>query len=251
MDKTVETSGKTIDDAIQQGLMELNTTRDQVEVKILQIEAPRLFGLLGRRPAKVRLTSRRDFKSQALALTEEILSAMKSDADASAREFQGEIFIDINARGDKQFLIGPNGRTLDALQYLVSRIINDDIEGKERARIVIDIGGYRNSKEEDLRSLAERLAREAIEQNRETSTEPMAARERRVIHLTLKPNRSVETFSRGQGALRRVIISPAKPGGRPKRQGGNPKTQGGKPGKPGQPSGRPPRRRRRRRPRDH
>lgn len=206
MENMIEVTGKTVDEAIQIGLKKLGATRDEVEVAVLQVETPRLFGLLGKTPAKIKLTYLQEDKNIAQRITSEILDLMGVDAEVSVREFDEEIYIDIGGGGD--ILIGQRGRTLDALQYLVSRIINDSRRDEEWTRLVIDVEGYRDRRTDTLENLAQKMAREAVEQARELATEPMTPHDRRIVHMTLKPNKDIQTFSRGQGNMRRVIISP-------------------------------------------
>ncbi|HNT35612.1 MAG TPA: RNA-binding cell elongation regulator Jag/EloR, partial [bacterium] len=207
MKKQIESTGKSVEEAIRNGLAELMASRDDVEVKVLQVETPRLFGLLGKTQARVRLTClESDDKATAVRLTREIIGLMGMQAEVSARDENGQILVEIRGGGD--LLTGQQGRPLDALQYLVSRVVNTGRKDEEWTRINIDLEGYRDKRTDALEGLARKLARQAVEQGREIITDPMPAHDRRVIHLTLKPEKDVETFSRGQGEMRRVVISP-------------------------------------------
>ena len=204
MNEQIESTGKTVDEAIEKGLKQLGTSRDEVEVKVLRIPTPRLFGLLGTKPAEVALIYSQDDKSQALRLTQEIVELMGVKAEVSAREVDDQIYIDIDKGGD--ILIGRRGRTLDSLQYLVSRIVNDGRD--DWNRVVIDVEDYRNRRAETLKQLARKLVREAHSKKREIATEPMSARDRRIIHMALKQDKTINTFSVGRGQFRKVVIAP-------------------------------------------
>lgn len=210
MKKQIECTGKSVEEAIRSGLEQLGAARDDVEVSVLQVETPRLFGLLGKTQARVRLTcdqqDEQDEKGAALRLTGEILQLMGVQAEVSAKQEGEQIIVEI--KGGEDVLTGQQGRPLDALQYLVSRVVNSGRKDEEWTRISIDIEGYRDKRTDALTGLARKLAKQAVEQGREIITDPMPAHDRRVIHLTLKPDKNVETFSRGQGEMRRVVISP-------------------------------------------
>ena len=128
-------------------------------------------------------------------------------------DIHGEIIDEDNVRlavyGDNLgLLIGRRGQTLDALQYLVSTVANR--EGGNWVRIIMDVEGYRSRREYTLKSLAQRLAANAIDSGRRVALDPMTALERRIIHTELQANPDVETHSEGREPYRRVIIVPKK-----------------------------------------
>jgi spoIIIJ-associated protein len=101
-------------------------------------------------------------------------------------------------------LIGRRGETLNALQYLTNLIIN---RGKaEHCRIVLDVEGYRQSREETLRLLAKKMADQAVRSGRRLELEPMNPHERRIVHLALQEDKRVDTLSYGEEPYRRVVI---------------------------------------------
>lgn len=109
---------------------------------------------------------------------------------------------------DSSLVIGRHGQTLDALEYLVNRIIG---KREERgSRIVVDCEDYRERHREALRQTATRLAEKVRERGRSQTMIPMSPRDRRVVHMTLADSGEVVTRSVGQGFLRRVVISPAR-----------------------------------------
>jgi len=105
-------------------------------------------------------------------------------------------------------LIGRRGETLAALQYITRLIASRDLE--RRARIVIDVEGYKSRREALLRRLAKRMAEQAVQRGRTVSLEPMPPHERRIIHLALRDNPSVTTESVGEGDRRKVTIVPRR-----------------------------------------
>lgn len=97
---------------------------------------------------------------------------------------------------------------IDALEYLLNRIVG---RGEERARITLDAEEYRRRRESELREMAARLAAQVCQTGREQALSPMSARERRIVHLSLRTDPTVTTQSLGEGDLRRVVIRPGQP----------------------------------------
>lgn len=144
----------------------------------------------------------------------EILKRMGLGVQVSVREDAEEVVLDV-AGEDAGRVIGKKGQTLDALQFLINKIVNRFPEG--RRHIVLDSGDYRQRRENGLVSMARREAKRAVQQSRIITLEPMSPRDRRVIHLSLAKFPGVSTRSDGQGAERRVRIIPARQP-RPDRQ---------------------------------
>ncbi len=114
--------------------------------------------------------------------------------------------ISYNIKGEKvSALIGYRGETLNALQYIVNMVIKN--AGFKNVRVFLDVENYKEKRQETLVSLAERLARKAIAQNKEIKLEPMNAYERRIIHTALQ-NSGVTTHSEGEEPNRYLIITP-------------------------------------------
>jgi spoIIIJ-associated protein len=144
----------------------------------------------------------------------EILKRMGLIVDVTVREDAEEVILDC-AGEDAGRVIGKKGQTLDALQFLINKIVNRFPDG--RRHIVLDSGDYRVRRENGLASMARREAKRAVAQSRIITLEPMSPRDRRVIHLSLAKFPGVSTRSDGQGAERRVRIIPARQA-RPERQ---------------------------------
>lgn len=104
-------------------------------------------------------------------------------------------------------IIGKKGQTLDALQFVVNKVVNRFPD--ERRHVVLDVEGYKDRRDESLRDMAFRLAERASRTGKVISVSPMPSRERRVIHLALADSTDVTTESEGEGAERRVRIIPS------------------------------------------
>jgi spoIIIJ-associated protein len=139
----------------------------------------------------------------------EILAHMDLQAEVTIRENAEEVVLDIQAE-DVGRIIGKKGQTLDALQFIINKIVNRFPEG--RRHILIDCGDYRERRESGLASMARREAKRAMQQSRIITLDPMSPRDRRVIHLSLAKFPGVSTRSDGSGLDRRVRIIPSRRG---------------------------------------
>ena len=119
---------------------------------------------------------------------------------------EGELILDITG-DDLAVLIGRHGRTLDALQFLVSAITTRKIGF--RYPVIVDVEGYKSRQRQKLESIARSNATKAAKQNRSVSLRPMTPYERRIIHVTLANDKRVVTESEGEGSSRHVVIFPA------------------------------------------
>lgn len=132
----------------------------------------------------------------------EITSKIKEAADDADSKV---ILIDI--RGDDlSYLIGRHSEVLHSLQYITSLIVGREVG--HWVPLVIDIQGYRERRERQLRQMASRMADQVAKTGRRISLEPMPATERRIIHLTLRENEFVMTESIGEEPNRKVVIYP-------------------------------------------
>ncbi len=118
---------------------------------------------------------------------------------------EGEIILDI-VGGDLAILIGRRGHTLDALQTLVSNITNHKLG--YRYPVTIDVESYKHRQRQKLESLAFSAASRADRQNREVNLRPMTPYERRLVHMVLKEDERVETYSVGEDPNRYIVVAP-------------------------------------------
>lgn len=202
--KMVEKSGKTIDEAIEAALAELGVGRENVEIEVLEEGNKGIFGIIGVRLARVRLTVKDDPAGRAVAFLEEIFKSMNVQAQIDVKMNGDDIYICFSGK-DLGILIGRRGDTLDALQYLVNLAVNKS--GEKRVKIVLDVEEYRKRREETLVKLAHRLSDKVKRTKKNVVLEPMNPHERRVIHTALQNDPSVYTFSQGNEPYRKVVIS--------------------------------------------
>lgn len=203
--KFAEKTGKTIEEAIEAGLKELGVIRDRVTIEVLEEPSKKgLFGLLGTRPAKVRLSYEDDPGALACEFLKRVCSTMGVTAEFAAVQ-KGEHWI-VNISGNELgILIGRRGDTLEALQYLTGLAVAKQLS--ERVRIIVDVEGYRQRREETLVRLAKRLSDKVKRTGNRVVLEPMNPQERRIIHTALQDDQRISTFSEGEEPNRRVVIS--------------------------------------------
>lgn len=205
--KVIEKSGKTADEAVAAALAELGLTEDQVNIEVLEESSKGLFGIIGSKSAKVRVTEKDNPVGLAKKFLSEIFEKMGLEVDIANKEVDEYTVLDISGP-DLGILIGRRGDTLDALQYLSNLVANKNVE--KRVRLIVDVEGYRKRREETLHKLAFRLADKATRKGREVVLEPMNPHERRVIHTALQNHRDVVTHSEGEEPYRKIIIAPKK-----------------------------------------
>lgn len=225
----VEKSAKTVEEAIQSALEELKTDKEKVDIEVLEQPSKGIFGILGSKNAKVRVTLKEekepekiiekiveakeirvtDFtleKEKARKFLREVLESMEIKAEIRIRDTGEGLYISL--AGPKMgVIIGRRGQTLDSLQYLVSLVVNKDKDRDRFVKVILDTEDYRKKREETLQRLAKRLAERVQKTGKRVELEPMNPYERRIIHSTLQEFDDITTFSEGEEPYRKVIIS--------------------------------------------
>lgn len=107
-------------------------------------------------------------------------------------------------------LIGFKGDSLSALQLLVSQILSRQAEGEEFKRVIIDVSGWRQNKEEELKTRTQGWIEQVKEEGQDMELEPMPSWQRRIVHMTVQDTDGVESESVGEGRDRHLVIRPAK-----------------------------------------
>ena len=212
MDERVMT-GRTVDEAIELALKELDVDRDEAEVEILSRGKAGFLGI-GAEPARVRVTKISQGPSAAALAVEtvgRILTAAKVNVNRTLRaandpEVGGPI-IDLNG-DDSGLLIGRRGQTLQALQFLVNLIVRKEFG--EEVRVALDVERYRERRETSLRDMASKVAARVVQTSRSVTLEPMSPADRRIVHTTLTDFPGVTTESMGVGEDRKVTIMPQR-----------------------------------------
>jgi len=255
----VEVEGKSKDDATQKAARELGVPVEEIGIEILSDSGRGFFGFVGGKKVKIRAWSKRESREKlhdevleiqqtvadeptpaAFEDEEEAEKTEKVDKTDKARKAQEvlqgligwlseqatveikeetseRILLEIH--GDKTgLLIGKRGQTLDALQFLANKMVNRSRDSAKR--IEVDMEQYRKRREQSLRSMAVRLGQKVKKKRKPITIEAMNAHDRRIVHLTLKNDRALETKSVGKGEMRKLVIHPVN-GGRSKRYEGS------------------------------
>ena len=209
--KTIETTARTPEEAIELALKELDADRGQVEIDVVSRGKSGILGI-GSEPAKVRVTvleDAPDIVNVATDVIQNLISKMGVEAvvrlkQAHNDDLDGPVF-DIEG-DDSGLLIGRRGETLRALQFLVRFITSRKLD--ERANLLVDVEGYQERRYESLANLAQRVAQRVGSSRRPITLEPMPPNERRAVHMALAEHPDVTTESVGEGDSRQVVVQP-------------------------------------------
>jgi spoIIIJ-associated protein len=234
----VETEGNTIDQAIENALSRLGVERDRITVDILSEGKRGILGF-GAQKARVRASLRKpatettdpEPRSEPLSVAAiapklfseaetaamgekakdvlvEILKRMGIEASVQAKvgDTSDEVVLDVSC-DNSGLLIGRKGQTLEALQYLVTRIAGER-QGSEGLHIVVDVENYRQRRKKSLEDMALRLGEKAKRQRKTVTVDALSAADRRIVHAALQDDPWITTKSLGQGSYRRLLIIP-------------------------------------------
>jgi spoIIIJ-associated protein len=205
--RVIEKSGKTIDDAVKAALLELNLTESEVEIEILEEPKNGFLGFIGGKDALIRVSEKENNNNKINDFLQILFEKMSLNPEISINEVDGNILVNLQGE-DLGILIGRRGETLDSLQFLVNLFVNKSSENYKK--VIIDIEDYRKKRENTLYSLAEKLSNKVKKTGRKISLEPMSPQERRIIHMALQENKSVNTYSEGEEPFRKVVIAPKR-----------------------------------------
>ena len=192
-----EFEGKGTEEAIEHACAHFQVTAEQLEIEILSVGSPGLFGLGGRK-ARIRAALREESEELLLSSAKEILETLlervQEQATVSVRQEDDRISLRIET-DDAGLLIGKQGQTLDALQYLVTKMLAK--KSRRKVRITIDVEAYRARHNEALAHLAQKYGEKVKKSGRPIILSPMNPYDRRIVHMALQDDKEVKTMSRG------------------------------------------------------
>lgn len=205
MSSVVRMKGRTVEEAIKSALEVLKAKREDVDVKIIEEGEQGVLGVFGGKDAEVEVRLKLSFAEEAKNILQEMLDKAGFVSQVYIREEKdGHLLLEIKT-DDPSRIIGKEGITLSAFQYLLNIIAN---KGKEQKyKIEIDCGGYKVKKIKRLEKLANETADEVEISGKDIELPPMSAKERRVVHMALKNRKNIITQSIGEGKTRRVVVS--------------------------------------------
>ena len=216
--ESIEMTGKTVDEALEIALRELDADRGEVEIDVISRGKSGMFGI-GSEPAKIKVTKlsieSNDIDSpDIVTVSREVINNLISNMgvnvicnlrQSDSEDIGGPVF---EIEGDDSgLLIGRKGETLRSLQFLVRYLVRK--KTGQRANLSLDVEGYDERRRQSLSNLANRVSQRVVKTGRSIELEPMNARERRVVHMALSDRDDVFTESSGSGEDRRVVISPS------------------------------------------
>jgi spoIIIJ-associated protein len=236
---TYEFEGRTTEEAIETACRKLRISKDQMTIEVLEPGSAGIFGLVGGRRAKIRVippeeeileetffddesesleperpgeSNKPDEPDEAdLLVAKESLEKMLSliPMATTVRAEKDNERIALSIEGDSSgLLIGRRGRTLDALQYIVNKIVNKALE--KRVQVQVDSENYRERRRETLAQMALKMGDKAKKLNKPVTTNLLNPHDRRIVHLALRDDNELDTRSRGDGILKKVVIIPKR-----------------------------------------
>lgn len=201
----IEVSAKNVDDAVIEACQKLVVTRDKLEYEVIEEGSAGFLGI-GAKPAVIKARVKSSIDGKAVDFLKEVFAAMNMAVVIDAKFDETNNNLDIDLSGDDMgVLIGKRGQTLDSLQYLVSLVVNKDVQ--DYVRVKVDTEDYRRRRKETLENLAKNIAYKVKRTKRAVALEPMNPYERRVIHSALQNDRYVTTHSEGDEPFRRVVVT--------------------------------------------
>lgn len=206
MDDYIEVRAKTVDDAITEALLKLETTSDKIEYEVIDKGSSGFLGLLGAKPAVIRVRKKFNLVDNVERFLKDLFCAMNMEVDSQIDYNESDRTMNIVFSGDEMgILIGKRGQTLDSLQYIISLVVNK--ESDSYIRVKVDTENYRERRKETLETLAKNIAYKVKRSRRSVALEPMNPYERRIIHSALQNDRYVETHSEGEEPYRKVVVT--------------------------------------------
>ena len=198
----VEFTANSLDKAVEQALAQLDCTRAEADVEVLQVHSSGLLGIFGKRPARVRVKLH-DRGAIARQFAGQLLHLSGLDARIEVVSSSNQIELLLTAE-DPSLLIGRHGQTLDALQSLVGTMT--DRLTTDRTPVCLNVDGYLERRRDFLNRLARRLTQQVRDSSKPASTPPLVLSERRFLHDLFKQEPDLESSSKNHEGGRKIIV---------------------------------------------
>lgn len=204
----IEIAAKTVSEAITEACQKLGVTSDRLDYQVVDEGSAGFLGI-GSKPAIIKaavMNEEISVEDKAKKFLNDVFAAMNMTVVVNVKYDENSEEMDIDLSGDDMgVLIGKRGQTLDSLQYLVSLVVNKEVENY--IRVKIDTENYRERRKETLENLAKNIAYKVKRTRRSVSLEPMNPYERRIIHSALQNDKYVTTYSEGEEPFRKVVVA--------------------------------------------
>ena len=205
---STEIEAKTTQEAIEKACKHFNLSEEELDIEVLETRSVGIFGLTGNKKSKIRATPKRDNGTAfAQEMLTKIISLISPDTKISARKTVDDIILNIEGN-NPGILIGPKGKTLEALEFIINKAVNKASEKK--VRVIVDAENYRQKREEFLERLALRMGEKAKKTRKTVTIDPISPHDRRIVHLALKEDYQLQTKSNGEGFFKGMFIIPNK-----------------------------------------
>ena len=202
----IEVTGKTVDDAITNALIQLETTSDKIEYEVIEKGSNGFLGLIGKQDAVIKVRKKSNLLDDTYEFLNKLFAAMNMEVKSEIDYNEENRTMNIDFSGDEMgILIGKRGQTLDSLQYLISLVVNK--ESDAYIKVKVDTEDYIERRKQTLENLAKNLSYKVKRTRRPVTLEPMNPYERRIIHSALQNDRYVDTHSEGDEPYRKVVIT--------------------------------------------
>ena len=202
----IEITGKTVEDAITNALIKLETTSDRIEYEVIEKGSTGFLGFIGKQDAVIKVRKKNSLLDDTYEFLNKLFNAMNLEVTSTIDYDEDSRVMNIDFSGDEMgILIGKRGQTLDSLQYLISLVVNK--ESDSYIKVKVDTEDYRERRKQTLENLAKNLSYKVKRTRRPVTLEPMNPYERRIIHSALQNDRYVETHSEGDEHYRKVVIT--------------------------------------------
>jgi spoIIIJ-associated protein len=203
---SIEIEARTTQEAIDKACEHFQMSQEELDIEVLESRSIGIFGIAGNRKAKIRATPKGDpsIKLAREVLTK-IISLISPNTTVSAERRGDDILLTLTGN-NPGILIGSQGKTLEALEFIINKAVNRVSEKK--IRVIVDAENYRRRREESLKRLAFEMGEKARKTGRPVTTNPMNPHERRIVHLALKGDRGIQTKSKGEGFYKKILIIP-------------------------------------------
>ncbi len=208
MSNWLEISAKTVDEALTEALIKLETTSDQIEYEVIEKESSGLLGLFSK-PARIRVCKKESVDDKVRNFLSDLFEKMEIEVEVVLDYKEEEGVIEIELKGSEMgLLIGKRGQTLDSIQFLTSLVANNNRE--DYVKIKMDTENYRERRRQTIENLAKNIASKVKKTRKPAYLEPMNPYERRIIHAVLQNDKYVETYSEGEEPFRKVVVNISK-----------------------------------------
>lgn len=205
---SIEIEAKTTQEAIEKACEHFHRSQEELDIEVLESRSTGIFGITSNRKTKIKATPKGETNIRlAQEILTRIISPISPDTEVSA-ERKGDNIV-LTCKGNNPgILIGSQGKTLEALEFIINKAVNRVSEKK--IRVIVDAENYRKRKEESLHRLALEMGEKAKKTGKAVITSLMNPHERRTVHLALKGDRGIQTKSRGEGLYKNILIMPNK-----------------------------------------